>query len=155
MRKRVDDPRRRDFVRRLRDEIRNSGLPQNEIARRIGHSGQMLSDVLTKGQLPGGEAMMRLPDVLGVSADWLLMGKGSRVPVDARPDVAFLNGGQTALLQLRLILEDLLKKWPGGATLTAPSDEASTAARAVAAATARRKAEGSGGSGGQRRRPAG
>lgn len=153
MRKRVDDQHRREFTRRLKLAIDFSGLSQNEVARRIEHSGQMLSD--KKGQFPGGEAMVRLPGALGVSAEWLLQGKGSMVPSDARRDVAFSMGGQAALVELRLLLEELTARWASeGGPTPAPNDEASTAARAVAAAAARRKAGGPGGSAGQRFRDA-
>jgi len=57
---------------RLRDEIKNSGIAINEIARRIGVSPEMITQYCTTKKLPRLDTFAQLCDVLKTSADYIL-----------------------------------------------------------------------------------
>lgn len=114
MRKRTDDKGRREFLRRLRLALDQSGISQNELARRTGQSSQGISDWFSKGALPGGEALIRLPQALGVSGHWLITGEGSMVPgTDRGMERAFGMGALAALEDVRSAVESVLARWAG------------------------------------------
>jgi transcriptional regulator with XRE-family HTH domain len=124
MRKRTDNAARKEFIRRLRLAMDQAGISQNELARRTNQSSQAVSDQLTKSSLPGGEAMIRLPEALGISGHWLLCGAGSMAPPDdGRMDRAFTMGGQAALADAREMLTGLERSWRdrGGGSSDGPS----------------------------------
>lgn len=60
------------FTRRLQEAIWQSGLSNRELARRAHISRGLLYAYLNGQSTPTGENLMRLCEVLKVSADWLL-----------------------------------------------------------------------------------
>lgn len=61
-----------DIQERLREVIRNSGMEQKEIARRIGVSPQTVSKYMTKDIFPALDTLAKLCHVLDVSSDYIL-----------------------------------------------------------------------------------
>lgn len=61
-----------DIQKRLREVIRNSGMEQKEIARRIGVSPQTVSKYMTKDIFPALDTLAKLCHVLDVSSDYIL-----------------------------------------------------------------------------------
>ena len=57
---------------RLRDEIKNSGIAINEIARRIGVSPEMITQYCTTKKLPRLDTFAQLCGVIKASADYIL-----------------------------------------------------------------------------------
>lgn len=144
MRKRSDDRQRHEFIRRVRLAMDQSGISQNELARRTGQSSQGVSDWFAKGALPGGEALIRLPDALGVSGHWLITGEGSMVPAgDGGMERAFGMGALAALADVRAAVEDVSGRWTKpGATSRAGGALARIGETDVASGTGRRRRPG-------------
>lgn len=69
---------RREFGRRLNEAVALRGLSQAELARRLSVRRATVGEWLNHGRVPSGAIMLKLPDLLGVSADWLLLGRGER-----------------------------------------------------------------------------
>ena len=80
---------------------KRAGMSQDELAEAVGLGGGGRSRVSgweTDAAVPDGRFMLKLPEVLGVSADWLLLGKDE--------NVSTLPG--EALRELRDWLNDVL-----------------------------------------------
>ncbi len=58
--------------RRLREEIKNSGLTTTEIARKVGVSPEMITQYATTKKLPRLDTFAALCKALDVSADYIL-----------------------------------------------------------------------------------
>lgn len=69
---------REGFRKRLREAVELRGLSQAELARRLAVRRATVGEWLNHGRLPGGAIMLALPPLLGVRADWLLLGVGER-----------------------------------------------------------------------------
>lgn len=60
------------FTLRFREELKNSGLKQNEFARQIGISKQCVSDFKSGRSFPSIQTLKLICKFLDVSADYLL-----------------------------------------------------------------------------------
>ena len=67
------------FLRRLRLAMSRADITQAQLARRLGLSKSSVSDWFNHGSMPSGEAILALPDVLDVSAAYLVTGDGEPV----------------------------------------------------------------------------
>ena len=65
-----------DIQTRMRECIRESGLPQKEIARRVGVSAQTVSKYMKQDVFPALDTFARLCSVLDVESDFVLGLKG-------------------------------------------------------------------------------
>lgn len=61
-----------DFKRKLKEEIKTSGLTTVEIAKSLGVSPEMVTQYYTTKKLPSLDTFEKLCRVLDVSADYLL-----------------------------------------------------------------------------------
>ena len=61
-----------EIQRRLREEIKNSGLTQREIAEAIGVSAQTISRYMCDDVFPALDTLARLCLFLDISADYIL-----------------------------------------------------------------------------------
>lgn len=61
-----------EIKKRLREEIKSSGMTTVEIARKVGVSPEMITQYCTTKKLPRLDTFARLCQVLDVSADYLL-----------------------------------------------------------------------------------
>lgn len=83
---------------RLRTAVRDSGLQRVEIAKALGLSSSTVGNWLNHSALPKADVLIGLPYVLGVSADWLLSGRGEPMPLKkSRPTKAVADGALVAL----------------------------------------------------------
>ena len=57
---------------RLRDSIKNSGIPQKVIAKEIGVSAQTISKYMKQDIFPALDTLAKLCNYLDVSADYIL-----------------------------------------------------------------------------------
>lgn len=57
---------------RLRESIKNSGIPQKTIAERIGVSQQTISKYMKQDIFPALDTLAKLCKLLDVSADYIL-----------------------------------------------------------------------------------
>ena len=60
------------FKKRLKEEIKLSGITTVELARKIGVSQEMITQYYTTSKLPSLETFEKLCRALDVSADYLL-----------------------------------------------------------------------------------
>ena len=60
------------FKKRLKEEIKLSGMTTVELARKIGVSQEMITQYYTTSKLPSLETFEKLCRALDVSADYLL-----------------------------------------------------------------------------------
>lgn len=62
----------KDIQKRMRETIAGCGIPQKEIAARIGVSAQTVSKYMRKDVFPALDTFAKLCDVLDVSSDYIL-----------------------------------------------------------------------------------
>ena len=62
----------KDIQARLREVIRQSGIPQKEIAKRIGVSYQTVSKYMCNDVYPSLDTLAKLCSVLDVKSDYIL-----------------------------------------------------------------------------------
>ncbi|HIU00752.1 MAG TPA: helix-turn-helix transcriptional regulator [Candidatus Coproplasma excrementavium] len=72
MRTKNNSVRLAEIQQRLREEIKNSGMTQREIAAAMGVSAQTVSRYMTDDIFPALDTLARLCEVLDVSADYIL-----------------------------------------------------------------------------------
>ena len=72
MRNRNDGTRLAEIQRRLREEIKNSGMAQRDIAAAIGVSPQTVSRYMRVDIFPALDTLARLCVLVDVSADYIL-----------------------------------------------------------------------------------
>ena len=61
-----------DFKKRLKEEIKNSGLTTVQLAKMVGVSPEMITQYYTTKKMPSLDTFEALCRVLDVSADYLL-----------------------------------------------------------------------------------
>lgn len=61
-----------DIQKRLRTAIKESGIPQKEIAKAIGVSAQTVSKYMKENIFPALDTLSKLCNFLDVSADYIL-----------------------------------------------------------------------------------
>lgn len=96
------------FLKRLTLAMERRGLTQNGLADRLSVDGERVyasavNNWLTKGTMPSGDLLMRLPTALDVDGHWLLTGEGE---MERRPP----DQNAKLLQQMR----ELLGVRPGG-----------------------------------------
>ena len=98
------------MLRRIRLRFEQLGITKNELARRVQAAGPTVIEWFTKGALPDGEKLARLPEALGVNGHWLLTGDGPVLPpgsgVEAT-DRSFRLGAQAVTAKVRRFVETL------------------------------------------------
>lgn len=66
------------FFERLRHALDERGMSQADLARELGVGVATVSEWFTRGRVPNGDVMLRLPHALAVNGHWLLTGQGPR-----------------------------------------------------------------------------
>jgi hypothetical protein len=75
-------------------------MTQADLARDLGVGVATVSEWFTRGRVPNGDVMLRLPSTLGVSGHWLLTGEGPR-DLERRHGLdPYLQGVQDALAHM-------------------------------------------------------
>lgn len=103
----------RAFRKRLKQSLDAKGWTQKDLARRVHVAESTVTGWLRHGALPGADVLFNLPYVMGVSADWLLAGRGDGKPPATieTPNIAFLEGGRAALSEAEMALRDVSGRW--------------------------------------------
>lgn len=126
------------FARRVQQALSASNLGQNELARQLGVSQSTVSDWMRKGARPHSDVLSRLPAILGVSADWLLSGRGPKTApaLALTPDARYLAGARAAIDELKMEIDrlfaEIAHRWEQESRpeeITRPAREALATAR--------------------------
>lgn len=97
-------------------------MSQADLARELGVGVATVSEWFTRGRVPSGEVILRLPDALQVNGHWLLTGRGPR-DGERRPGTdPYLRGIEDALAYMGKSLDEGARRFgaDGEAAATAP-----------------------------------
>ncbi|MBV9774413.1 MAG: helix-turn-helix transcriptional regulator [Gemmatimonadetes bacterium] len=99
------------FFERLRQVLDDRGMSQADLARELGVGVATVSEWFTRGRVPNGDVMLRLPHVLRVSGHWLLTGEGPRDQERRRGTDPYLLGARDAVAYLARCLDDVTRRF--------------------------------------------
>jgi transcriptional regulator with XRE-family HTH domain len=111
------------FFERLRQLLDDRGMSQADLAREVGVGVATVSEWFTRGRVPNGDVMLRLPHALAVNGHWLLTGEGPREMDRRRDGDPYLQGARDAMALLSRSLEEAGRRFatpPGGTPPDAP-----------------------------------
>jgi transcriptional regulator with XRE-family HTH domain len=100
------------FFERLRQLLDDRGMSQADLAREVGVGVATVSEWFTRGRVPNGDVMLRLPHALSVNGHWLLTGEGPR-ELDRRGGDPYLQGARDAVALLARSLEEAGRRFGG------------------------------------------
>jgi len=103
------------FFERLRQVLDDQGLSQADLARELGVGVATVSEWFTRGRVPNGDVMLRLPGALRVNGHWLLTGEGPRGREHSPDGDPYLRGASDAIDRLRQALDDAARRFGAGA----------------------------------------
>lgn len=101
------------FFERLRQLLEDRGMSQADLARELGVGVATVSEWFTRGRVPNGDVMLRLPHALNVNGHWLLTGEGPRETERGRDGDPYLCGAQDALARMGRCLEEVSRRFGG------------------------------------------
>lgn len=95
------------FFERLRLVLEDRQMTQADLARELGVGTATVSEWFTRGRVPSGDVMLRLPHALNVSGHWLLTGEGAKELAPERDHDPYRRGVRDTLERLNLCLGDV------------------------------------------------
>jgi len=103
------------FFERLRQVLDDQGLSQADLARELGVGVATVSEWFTRGRVPNGDVMLRLPSALRVNGHWLLTGEGAREYEAAPHGDPYLRGACDAIARMGQAMEEVARRFgPAG-----------------------------------------
>ena len=110
------------FFERLRQILDDRGLSQADLARELGVGVATVSEWFTRGRVPNGDVMLRLPGALRVNGHWLLTGEGPRERETSPQGDPYLRGAGDAIQRLSQALDEVSRRFgaPGGGAGPSP-----------------------------------
>ncbi|HET7461300.1 MAG TPA: helix-turn-helix transcriptional regulator [Longimicrobium sp.] len=106
------------FFERLRQVLDDRGMSQADLARELGVGVATVSEWFTRGRVPNGDVMLRLPAALNVSGHWLLTGQGPREYEPAPNGDPYLRGASDAIARMTRAMDEVARRF--GAPPEAP-----------------------------------
>jgi transcriptional regulator with XRE-family HTH domain len=100
------------FFERLRMMLDDRGMTQADLARELGVGVGTVSEWFTRGRVPSGDVMLRLPQTLEVNGHWLLTGEGPRELGWEDGDDPYVRGARDALAQMNRCLAEVARRFP-------------------------------------------
>lgn len=99
---------RREFAVRVQQLLALRQWTQTDLAKKLAIQQSTISDWVNKGAFPTSEVMIQLCVDASVSADWLLLGRGSpRGPAAPSPTDQRQEGVALAISEMRTALADI------------------------------------------------
>ncbi|MBA4159362.1 MAG: helix-turn-helix transcriptional regulator [Gemmatimonadetes bacterium] len=108
------------FFERLRQCLDDRGMSQADLARELGVGVATVSEWFTRGRVPNGDVMLRLPEALRVNGHWLLTGEGPRERERRGGEDPYLRGARDAIARVSQSLADVSRRF--GAEPLPPRD---------------------------------
>jgi len=108
------------FIERLRQVLDDRGMTQADLARELSVGVATVSEWFTRGRVPNGDVMLRLPRAVDVDGHWLLTGEGPRERKDSAGD-PYLRGARDAMSRMRSSLEDVARRFGGDGSRSEPA----------------------------------
>jgi transcriptional regulator with XRE-family HTH domain len=99
------------FFERLRQVLDDRGMSQADLARELGVGVATVSEWFTRGRVPNGDVMLRLPQALDVNGHWLLTGEGPRDRDDDAGGDPYQRGVRDALERMSRCLDDVGRRF--------------------------------------------
>lgn len=99
------------FFERLRQCLDDRHMSQADLARDLGVGVATVSEWFTRGRVPSGDIMLRLPQTLQVSGHWLLTGEGPRELEQHHGEDPYLRGAQDALARMARSMEEVARRF--------------------------------------------
>jgi len=99
------------FFERLRQVLDDRGMSQADLARELGVGVATVSEWFTRGRVPNGDVMLRLPLALAVNGHWLLTGEGPRDLGDASGGDPYQRGVRDALERMDRCLDEVARRF--------------------------------------------
>lgn len=99
------------FFERLRQVLGDRAMSQAELARELGVGVATVSEWFTRGRVPSGDVMLRLPHVLLVNGHWLLTGEGPREPEPSGGGDPYQRGIEDALAYMDDCLAQVARRF--------------------------------------------
>lgn len=99
------------FFERLRLCLDDRDMSQADLARDLGVGVATVSEWFTRGRVPSGEIMLRLPQTLQVNGHWLLTGEGPRELEQHHGGDPYLRGAQDALARMARSVEEVARRF--------------------------------------------
>lgn len=105
------------FFERLRQVLDDRGMSQADLARELGVGVATVSEWFTRGRVPNGDVMLRLPAALNVNGHWLLTGEGPREYEPGPDGDPYRRGASDAIARMTRAMDEVARRFG------APADE--------------------------------
>lgn len=99
------------FFERLRRVLDDRAMSQADLARELNVGVATVSEWFTRGRVPNGDVMLRLPGALRVNGHWLLTGEGPSEHDPAGGADPYRAGAEDALARMARALEDVARRF--------------------------------------------
>jgi transcriptional regulator with XRE-family HTH domain len=99
------------FFERLRQVLDDRGMSQADLARELGVGVATVSEWFTRGRVPNGDVMLRLPTALNVNGHWLLTGHGPREYEAAPNGDPYARGAADAIARMARALDEVSRRF--------------------------------------------
>jgi len=103
------------FFERLRQVLDDRAMSQADLARELGVGVATVSEWFTRGRVPNGDVMLRLPRVLDVNGHWLLTGDGPSDLDGGAGGDPYQRGVHDALERMGRCLDEVGRRFGGRA----------------------------------------
>jgi transcriptional regulator with XRE-family HTH domain len=99
------------FFERLRQGLDERGMSQADLARELNVGVATVSEWFTRGRVPNGDVMLRLPGALRVNGHWLLTGEGPSHREASLGGDPYRSGAEDALARMSKALDEVARRF--------------------------------------------
>jgi transcriptional regulator with XRE-family HTH domain len=99
------------FFERLRRALDDRAMSQADLARELNVGVATVSEWFTRGRVPNGDVMLRLPGALRVNGHWLLTGEGPSERETPRGGDPYRSGAEDAIARMARALDEVARRF--------------------------------------------